>query len=816
MTGDLRRVATLLALSAALASCSTPARDAVLPSIVLITLDTTRADRLGAMGYTAARTPALDALAAEGALFRQAFASSSLTLPSHATILTGLEPYEHGVRDNSRFVVPNSLLTVAELLKAHGYSTGAFVGAFVLDSAFGLAQGFDEYDDTIRQDRRPLSFHVPSRPADEVTDAALHWIANRDETFFAWVHYYDAHVPHTPPPPFDTMEDSYDGAVAFMDQEIGRLLERLRKTQRPVAVIVVSDHGESLGEHGEATHGILAYDSTLHVPLIVRGPGVAPGRRVETFVRTLDIAPTILSFAGADKPDRMTGVALTDLSAGRAKAPEIGWFESYGPFHTLGWAAITGVRNSRWKLTMTPEPRELFDTLEDPGELANRIGRRLGAESDLGAAYEELQNTTPAPAASPRAPDSETMDRLSALGYISVARPPDPSENAPDPRKLVRSTALVDRARQFGAEGQIGRAVTALEILATNPAVRALALRSLAPVLLLAGRTDEAVTAYRRLADHNPSLGTELDWIGALIAGQRHQEALDGLRAVESGGALPVRYHRYKIDALLALRRYDEAAATADSLIERFPRNPAAHAGQALATWALAGPRAASAELRDYVDAAGNSWTAAGEALFLLGRVLHDAGRSSDALELLRGAPEENWEAIALRGKIRADRGNVEAATEIYQRVVHARPAVRAWREELIDLLERGGRWQDSISHYDLLLDGSPADPVLHANRGGALLRTGDRTEAEAAYRRALGLEETLAPVHLNLGMLLLEDDRNPAEARALLERAVELDPSLRKAHFHLAALYREAGDSRSAAHAEQAAGGTGTATLPR
>jgi membrane-anchored protein YejM (alkaline phosphatase superfamily) len=255
------------------------------PNVVLITLDTTRADRLGAMGYAPAKTPVLDSLAARGVVFERAYASTPITLPSHTTILTGFDPNRHGVHDNGRFVVPESTETVAERLAAKGYETAAFVSAAVLDSLYGLNQGFQVYEDRTPRPRNPLVLAVPRRPGNEVTDAALSWLAKpRRAPFFLWAHYYDVHEPRRPPVPFKEIDNRYDGAIAYVDSEIGRLLAGVENAEaaRETVIVVVADHGESLGQHGEVTHGVVAYDSTLHVPLIVSGPGFAKGNAVES------------------------------------------------------------------------------------------------------------------------------------------------------------------------------------------------------------------------------------------------------------------------------------------------------------------------------------------------------------------------------------------------------------------------------------------------------------------------------------------------------------------------------------------------------
>jgi len=284
----------LLAGLLALSACQADPR----PNVLLITLDTTRADHLGAMGDTAARTPTLDALAARGALFERAYASTPRTLPSHTTILTGLEIDQHRVRDNGQFFARDAGETLAERLGARGYATAAFVAAAVLDSVFGLDRGFDIYDDDIPWDQRPLNRTVPQRRGEVVVDHARAWLEQRPRgPFFLWVHLYDPHSPRDPPAPFAAMEDPYAAEIAYADAQVARLLDAVERATagQDTLIVVIGDHGESLGEHDEPTHGITAYDSTLHVPLIAVGPGFPPGERTARFVQSVDVTPTILA-----------------------------------------------------------------------------------------------------------------------------------------------------------------------------------------------------------------------------------------------------------------------------------------------------------------------------------------------------------------------------------------------------------------------------------------------------------------------------------------------------------------------------------------
>ena len=296
-----------------------PPAPRVPPSVLLVTIDTLRADRVGAYGGPAGLTPNIDALAAQGAVFEEALASVPLTLPSHATILSGLEPPHHGVRDNGTYVFPEGRETLATRLQAAGYATGAFMAAYVLDRRFGLARGFTHYDDAIDRRQEGASILESERRGETVVAAAEEWLGGQHGPYFAWVHLYDPHAPYDPPSPFREKHAGalYDGEVAYADACVGRLLEAAR---RPAAgnlvVVVLSDHGESLGEHGERTHGFFVYQSTLRIPLIAAGPGV-PTRRVPGLARTADVTPTILRLLGMDPLPQIDGMDL--LAAGRPR-----------------------------------------------------------------------------------------------------------------------------------------------------------------------------------------------------------------------------------------------------------------------------------------------------------------------------------------------------------------------------------------------------------------------------------------------------------------------------------------------------------------
>ncbi|HEY0556959.1 MAG TPA: sulfatase, partial [Thermoanaerobaculia bacterium] len=349
--------------AAVTAATAKPAR----PNLVLITMDTTRADHLGAWGYPYAHTPNLDALAARGTRFVRCDTAAPITLPSHASILTGLFPPRHGVRDNGTFVLSPKVETLAERLAARGYDTAAVVSAVVLARRQGLDQGFRVYDDDLGAGYTQGSL-VSERTADATTAAALKAMAGLKAPFFLWVHYYDPHEEYRPPTRFADAARGpsrlYDGEIAFMDEQIGELLKRL---PAGTDVLAVGDHGEMLGEHGEATHGLLLYKAARRVPLLFAGPDVPAGRVSDCLVRTVDIAPTLLGLAGAPVGKLgLDGRGLLPLAAGKDCSRET-YTESFLPFFAYKWYPLRSLGDDRFLYMKAPKS-SLYDLAGDPGE----------------------------------------------------------------------------------------------------------------------------------------------------------------------------------------------------------------------------------------------------------------------------------------------------------------------------------------------------------------------------------------------------------------------------------------------------------------
>jgi len=388
-------------------------------NLLLITIDTLRPDRLSCYNPKFVQTPELDAVAARGVLFEKAFAHTPMTLPSHANILLGLTPPVHGVSENSRSVVVGDFTTLAEVLKQNGYATGAFVSAFPLDSRFGLDQGFDVYDDSYPAKPTDPLFNYSERTAEKTVAAARAWLAGQKGKWFCWIHVWDPHAPYIPPEPFRTKyaKDLYSGEVAYADREMGKLLAdgKANGWTGKTLVVVTGDHGESLGEHGEATHSYFAYNSTIHVPLIIAGPGIKAAR-IKDAVSHVDLFPTACEILGIAPPAGLQGKSLAPAFSGKSLEARPIYFEALEAYLNRGWAPLHGYLENGKKFIDLPIP-ELYDLDKDFDEKAN-----LASGTDLAAYKKKLEALRQSPAARPtqgnRRVDAETRDRLRSLGYL--------------------------------------------------------------------------------------------------------------------------------------------------------------------------------------------------------------------------------------------------------------------------------------------------------------------------------------------------------------------------------------------------------------
>jgi choline-sulfatase len=477
-------------------------------NLLLITIDTLRADHVGAYGFPLPSTPNLDSLAARGARFERAESAVPLTGPSHSTILTGLYPPLHGVRDNVTFVLDPSHPTLATLLRRAGYHTGAFVGAYPVSGSLGFSQGFDTFEEGFHE--IPIPGEGAERPANEVADSVIGWLSKVEAPFFVWMHLYDPHAPYRPPAPYrDTFRDHlYDGEIAFADSQIGRVLEVLGKT---TLVVALADHGESLGDHGEATHAVLVYESTLRIPWIVAGPGVSPGVVVRERVGTVDLLPTVLGLLGVKASPGLPGRDLGPALSGRPLRPGPLYGESLFGRLNCRWASLRSWTEGDWKLINGAEP-ELYDLREDPGETENRAGSdRERTERMLAAMGAALSKMTPqGDTARPQAIAADQQERLRSLGYLGGGGGGSgrlDERGLPDPRTRVR--LYEDLQRLLASPPQEApRATDAAARLAAADPGNPLAFFTLASLAYHAGEFDRAQEAFERCLILDPDRPT--------------------------------------------------------------------------------------------------------------------------------------------------------------------------------------------------------------------------------------------------------------------------------------------------------------------
>ena len=525
LAGGLVGAVVLLSLLGAVA----PAQH---PDILLITIDTLRADAPGFAGNRLDPTPVLDRLAARGRVFTNAHAHNVVTLPSHTNILTGLYPYQHGVRDNSGFRLPASIPTLATELRAAGYATGAFVGSYSLDHQFGLGRGFQVYDDRYTLGADTQEFVLPERRGTEVVAAALAWWRQQTNApRFLWVHLFDPHAPYDPPEPFASRfkDNPYLGEVAAADAALAPLLDPLLAgTEKHCFVVVTADHGEALGDHGELTHGLFAYESTLHVPLVLWGPGVTVGKD-DRAARHVDIFPTVLQAAGVVIHGAHPGSTLL----APARPAEDSYFESLSATLNRGWAPLRGLVRGGHKYIALPLP-EAYDLPRDPGEEHNRVdAERAAARAAFAALPRESSWPPPRTATGP-----EEEARLRSLGYAAgsaAARTSYGPED--DPKKLVQLDARIHRVIELYSLGRLPDAVRlARDVVAERPGMP-LGHSLLAQALLENGQTGEALDVMRKARTAKVASDSLLRQLGlTLTETGKTTEALEILRPLAAAG----------------------------------------------------------------------------------------------------------------------------------------------------------------------------------------------------------------------------------------------------------------------------------------
>jgi len=651
-------MAVCVAVLLCLAGChhQEPAPPAAAPrdaNVLLITLDTTRADHLSCYGPGKAKTPHLDSLAARGVRFAWATAQVPLTLPSHACIMTGAYPPVHGLRDMGGFVLDPSHPTMASLAQAAGFATAAFVGSRAVAKHFGLSHGFDTYDDDMgaQTEEGKLPGIFPERRAGVVTDRALDWLKqNAGKKFFLWAHYYDPHQPYDPPEPYKRQyaHKLYDGEIAYMDEQVGRLLDGLDLLglSSRTLVIAVGDHGESLGEHGESTHGIFLYDATLHVPLMVAGPDVPHGKVIDQQVRSIDLHPTVMAFLHLAPSREAQGVSLWPLiQSGTHVRSDYSYGETIYPKTYMGWSELRAMRTDGWKYILAPHP-ELYDLRRDPGELQNLIAQHPG-EADQ---YQKLvwkfagtQDKTEKIATVPM--DEKTRRELESLGYVSggSGREIQLGSDAPDPKERIGVLRIMQAAETALNTEDNGRAAQLMEQALRQDPGNPLCYIYLGTALERVGQLEHAIEVYQDAIKQRIFGGLIYARLGKLYL-RRHEldQAVDAMNSANQINPTDLDNLRDLGTAQLQLGHAAEAEKAFKAIVLQNDRYSAAYNGLGLVAIQRGD---ADAARRDFEKAVALD-SAEVEPLLNLGVLYDKAGDKTQALHyyeqfLAKASPKE-------------------------------------------------------------------------------------------------------------------------------------------------------------------------------
>ena len=666
----LRRHALILAALVLIASAAAQAQSLLTAKrpVLLITVDTLRADRLGCYGARRVATPAMDALAGDGVRFETAYAQVPITLPSHAVILTGTYPMYNGVRDFTSTGIPPNVGLLAEAFQRQGYATAAFVSAFVLDSTWGFGRGFETYDDHF--DPRQFETQNPGniqRRANETIERLLKWLRARGSSeqarhpFFVWLHLFDPHSDYNPPQPFRSqyVGRPYDGEVAYTDSQLARLFAELRKTgiYDRALIVLLSDHGESLGEHGEDEHGFFIYNSTLRVPMIVKPPrGVAGPRVVQQPVGTIDVAPTLVELARIRDPlsRQFQGTSLASLVLGKsASADRSVYAESYYPRNSFGWAPLRSLSTRRFHFIEAPWP-EIYDLSADPDEKRNLLDQRRAEAEALRAQLADFERRYSAPMAAAKGPplSPDTLEKLKSLGYVAYSAPTPVAASSPlpDPKDRLKTFRAILRATDLASLGRVEESNALLMSAQAEEPKLYIVPFMLAENATRARRWDEAETQFLACLKLNPSF----------------QQAVMGLART-----------------YLAQGKAEKARPWLELAVHENPQNFLAYYGLSLVARQQKRFEDAQRNLARAIELKPNYAPSHQE----LGVLLVDAQQYAEGLKSLQRAAELGPENVVLAnylGIAYANTGRLKEAIEAYQRTLRMKSDYAPTRLNLV------------------------------------------------------------------------------------------------------------------------------------
>ncbi len=685
------------------------------PNVLLVTIDTLRADHVGAYGDAGASTPTLDGLARRGVRFETAVSHVPLTGPSHASILTGHTPAAHGFHNNGGFVLAPSLKTAAEDFHQAGYRTGAFVSGFPLDRRFGFDRGFERYDDHLPRGNDPRRTPYVERRADATTDVALRWLSSMRSgdgasPWFLWVHYYDPHAPYEPPADLASRFSAspYDGEIAFVDRQLARLLKTIQDAGAldDTVVLVTSDHGESLGEHGEATHGVFIYDATLRVPWIMAGPGVAAGRVARTVARSIDVLPTLLDYAGVALPDGLEGRSMRPAADGREMPDAPSYAESLYTQLELGWAPLYGWRTAHYKFIDAPNP-ELYDLEHDASERNNQFVQHAERADDFRRRLRALANQVPPRDATAAPADAQTVERLRSLGYVSGGQAADPAGGSlRDPKDAIRFLPRLNRAMS-ATRTQPDLAIRELtSVLAEDPTLL-MARRTRASAYEASGRYALAIADLRYVERSGHFTPDDAVMLGdnLRLAGQRAEAAhvLGGAIALNPRSPQPL---LSLAELQIAEGQYDRAAITLNRVLEIAP---------------------------DQIEALRRL----GDLALLKGDVDGAGGRYARILDL----DPQDVPAMTKLGVVRMRGGRPDEAMRLFRDAVQHDPTNADALLYLAGALVSSGQQQEALPYFERAIAADPKSTMALNGLGLTRLSMGDKAGASTALRQSLRID---------------------------------------------------------------------------
>lgn len=729
-------------------------------NVLLLTIDTLRADRVGYCGYDI-ETPHLDSLAFGGTAFLNAVCQVPLTLPSHASILTGTNPPFHGIKNNGQYVSAE-MTTLAEILSENGYIPAAFIGAFPVDSQFGLDQGFELYDDDYNTPEY-LQPHGPQRLAEAVFSSAAQWLReNHKKKFFVWVHYYDPHDPYLPPSPFDQKykDRLYDGEIAYTDVYVGELIALLEESGilNKTLVVVVGDHGEDLYQHNEPGHGIFLYDTTLKVPLIFSCPGIIPAEnQISQQVRTIDIMPTILDIIKIDILKFVQGQSLIPLIQGKKLNFE-SYSETYFPLISNGWSELQAIRTDEWKYIQAPKP-ELYNLKDDPGELKNVLDDNGKVARDLKKRLEDLEKKTSLsqkPAAKQLSP--EAREKLMALGYVAGSVPDD-MRNRPDPKDMVSIIKDVSQGLHSFRQGRLEDAERILSEIRKKDPLNPLVLRMMGNIYQKREEWDKAIEVLEEAVKANSA---DVDSYHHLAVS--YFEINDTVRAMDIARIiLDLQPNYLKTLLFLAsvhksLNQTEESLGYLEKALGVDPSNLEIRLEYAKTLTSH----------RDYTKA---------------DVVLNDMIRQEPAFDLSYLALSNLYEKTKQWDK----------AIEVLENAVAADIKNADILNKLAQYLQRTGQFERSIEILRMAIESNPDDTGALNYQGIYYWHSNQYDKAIDLFNRVISLDDRNASAHNNLGSVYLEMNKSDL-AQTQFEKAIEHDPTLGGPYNGLGVIYAREG----------------------